>query len=119
MTQSMAAGESRTFLLTVTDEDDARVDLTGALVRMDVANIRQQQIVVVTKSSANASEIEIPAQTGDAVGTARIHLVPSDTRDLDPTSYAFDVWVVLASGARYRVVPPTVLTIEPAITSLE
>jgi len=111
-------GISKTLRLTVEDEDGERVDLTGATVYFSVKVNVADAAAVISKDSGTPSEITILTQSGDTLGQADIFLVPSDTSGLSPIQHYYDVWVVLASGARHAVVPPASFYIEQAITEL-
>jgi hypothetical protein len=108
-------GTSKTFLLTVTDEADERVDLAGARIIMSVKRSLDDEHTLIQKdSSKGATQVEIITPTKG--GQANIYLTPSDTNTMDVREYTFDVWVILSSGKRYAVIPPSVLELEAGVT---
>jgi hypothetical protein len=108
-------GSSKTYLLTVTDEDGEIQNLTGASIYFTVKCDVKDSLAKIQKSSAQATEIEIHAPTE---GKAKIYLGPTDTQNMDPGKYVFDVWVQLASGKRYPVIKPSTFKVEHAVTVL-
>lgn len=121
-------GTSKSFKLTVSDlREDSIVscgcdkasppplDLTGATIHFTVKKEISDRLPVIKKSSINSSEIEI---VNAKAGIAKIHLAPSDTQDLEPNFYVFDVWVVLANGKRFCITGPCQLQIEYGVTFL-
>lgn len=112
---SVIRGSSKTLELTVTDDTDKVVDLTGATLYFSVKTLIEDSHPLFQKRSTNVSEIEI---TKPRDGVARIYLSPADTQTLDPKEYVFDVWVVLASGKRYPVIEPSVFVVRPGVTIL-
>jgi len=108
-------GTSKTFELSVTDEDSEPIDLNGARVIFSVKRALDEKMPLIKKDSqAGASQVAI--QTPTKAGKADIYLVPSDTHTLDAGDYLFDVWVILSSGKRYAVIPPSTLTLEAGVT---
>ena len=102
-------GSSKTFCLSVKDEDGAPVDLTSAKVWFCVKEHPACSDSDIYKSSLNGpAEVLI---TDPPNGVAQIYLTPSDTLDLAPKRYTYEVWVELISGKRYQVVPPSVFEI--------
>jgi hypothetical protein len=108
-------GASKTLNLTVKDADGNPVDLTGATLYFTVKRKETDASCIIQKISSDVAQIEIASPATQ--GTAQIFLQPSDTNK-DPGKYRFDVWVVLASGARYVVVKPSVFEIVPGVTVL-
>lgn len=107
-------GTSKTFELTVTDESGGVVNLTGSRVIMTVKRELIDRAPVIQKDSAvGPAQVEL---SEPKAGKAKIYFDPSDTQTLDVREYLFDVWVVLASGKRYAVVPPSVLEIVAGVT---
>lgn len=112
-------GTSKNFELTVCDDAGDPVDLTGARVIATVKCDLYDDKISIQKDSANgAAEIEILAQSGDTLGQALIKFTPSDTQNLDPGEYIFDVWVILSSGARHIVVGPALFVVKRGVTVL-
>jgi len=112
-------GTSKNFELSVCDDAGAFVDLTGArLIATVKCDLREDRISIQKDSQVGPAEIEIYTQTGDTLGKALIKFAPSDTQNLDPGEYIFDVWVILSSGARHIVVGPDPFIIERGVTVL-
>ena len=108
-------GASKTLNLTVKDKDGNPVNLTGSTLYFTVKKKETDRVCVIQKISTDAAQIEVASPA--TKGTAQIFLQPSDTNK-DPGKYRFDVWVVLASGARFVVVKPSVFEIVPGVTVL-
>jgi hypothetical protein len=80
-------------------------------VKRDLAEVAP---LIQKDSAVGPAQIEI--MTPPKAGKARIYLSPSDTQRLDAREYVFDAWVVLSSGKRHPVIPPSVFEIEPGVT---
>ena len=106
-------GSSKTLLLTVTDANDRPVDLTGAKVVMTVKRSLEDRDPLIYKTSDDPNHAVIPNPRD---GQAKIYLLPSDTQRLEVRQYIFDVWVILNSGKRYPVVPPSVFDVTAGVT---
>jgi len=116
-TVAVIRGSSKTYELTVVDENNDPVDLTGARVLFTVKTLITDASPVIQKDSqAGAAQIEI--MPNPKAGKARIYLSPSDTRNLDVAEYVFDAWVVLSSGKRHPVIPPSIFEVEAGVTVL-
>lgn len=110
----MIRGTSKTFTLAVKDEEGNPVNLTGARVIFSVKKTICEDYCLLQKDSAHGvSEVDI---TEPKAGLAEIYLTPGDTQTWGTGEYVFDVWVVLVSGKRYAVVPPSILEIEAGVT---
>lgn len=108
-------GSSKTYELSVVDENDDPVDLTGARVLFTVKrDIVDTAPLIQKDSDAGPTQVEI--MTPPKAGKARIYLSPSDTQRLEAVEYVFDSWIVLSSGKRHPVIPPSVFEIEPGVT---
>lgn len=109
-------GTSKTLLLTVADSSTAKpVNLTGARVIFTVKRRLEDQNPVIQKTSDYSTQVLLTTPTA---GQAEIYLTPSDTQTLEVKDYVFDIWVVLASGKRYAVVPPSVFSLKAGVTVL-
>jgi hypothetical protein len=111
---SILAGSSKTYRLTIYDEDGDLLDLTGSTLYFTVrngANVQQFQ-----KISSNPAQIEILTQSGATLGQADVKLVPSDTSALPAGEYKYDAWIVLASSKRYAIIPPSIFRVEIPVT---
>lgn len=109
-------GVTKTLRLSVIDDDGDAVDLAGATVYFRAKEAIGDASAVISKSSAQVSEIEILTPTTG--GQADIKLAPSDTATLNLVPHVYDVWVQLASGDRHAVVKPARLYLERAVTEL-
>jgi len=108
MNIQMCRGDSRTFELTVTDENGV-VDLDGAEIRFTVKRsyVDPDSEAIIQKATANVDgggdeQILI---TDAPNGEAEIYLVPADTIGLEIPSYDLyqDVQVTMPSGKVYTV----------------
>lgn len=121
-------GTSKSFKLTVSDLREESIvscgcspasppplDLTGVTLHFTVKKEISDRLPVIKKTSLISSEIEI---VNAKAGTAKIHLNPSDTQDLEPNFYIFDVWVVLSNGKRFCITGPCQIQVEFGVTFL-
>ena len=106
-------GTSKTLQLSVVDSNRKPVNLSGATIIMTVKNTVDNLKNVFQKTTNDPTQILITDPFG---GIAQIFINPSDTQYLDIKQYVFDVWVILTSGARYAVVPPTILDLQAGVT---
>jgi flavoprotein len=110
-------GQSKTYLVTVTDELGARVDLTGGVAKMTIKDNLTSPTVTIAKSSTVVTEIVILSQVVETTkGQFEVYFVPSDTTSVAPGEYKYDVWVQLASGKRYPVIHPSSFLLEASVT---
>lgn len=109
-------GSSKTYELEVVDGDEAAVDLTGARIVLTVkCDVADPAPLIQKDSQAGATQVDI---NHPKEGRAEIKFAPSDTQTLDVGEYVFDVWVVLASGTRGPVVPPSPFRVIAGVTVL-
>lgn len=107
-------GTSRTLVLTVKDSHGDVVDLTSSRVVFSVKCKTSDTTPIIQKDSDVGSA---QAEITDAVnGEAKIYIQPSDTQNLNPTKYIFDVWVILSSGSRHLVVGPGAFNVKAGVT---
>lgn len=111
-------GTSKTYRVTVVDDDGERVDLTGATAHFRVKLTIDDVSAVITKISTTPAQITILTQSGTTLGQYDVFIVPGDTSMLAPATYVYDSFVVLASGKRYCVLEPAEFVIERAVTEL-
>jgi hypothetical protein len=111
----LVRGTSKTLELIITDADGKAVDITGAKIVMSVKVAATDAAPLIQKSSDSITQAEV---TVPREGKARIYLVPADTQTLAVKSYVFDVWLVLASGKRFAVVPPSAFEVQAGVTLL-
>jgi hypothetical protein len=98
----------------VTDEAGGVVNLTGSRIIMTVKReLTDSNAVIQKDSQVGVSQVEL---SEPKAGKAKIYFDPPDTQTLDVREYVFDVWVILASGKRYAVVPPSILEIVSGVT---
>lgn len=108
-------GASRTLELTVTDDNNAPVDLTNGKLYLSVKVAPLDERALLQKTSADPLQIDIFAPRS---GKAKIYFQPADTANLDTHEYVFDVWAVLANGRRYPVIQPSVFAVQPGVTRI-
>lgn len=102
-------GDAATLRLTVTDDDDARVDLTGATIELQIKTaINGADPATVSK--AIGSGITLLAQAGDTLGQADIAISGADTNQT-PGLFYLDVVVTPLAGDRQHVIAPMAITI--------
>jgi hypothetical protein len=109
----MYRGTSKTFILEITDEEGAVVNLTGSTIYFTVKDSIDAVNPLIQKKSSDALQIDIYDPVG---GKAKIYLDPADTQALALKPRIFDVWVVLTSGKRYVVIPPSDFVLKPSVT---
>lgn len=110
---SIIRGSSKTLELSVVDDSDAAVPLTGAQIYFTVKRCADDSQSLISKTTAVITQIEITSAVG---GKARIFLNPGDTQNMPAGNYTFDVWVVLTSGKRFPVVLPSTFEVLPGVT---
>jgi hypothetical protein len=106
-------GTSKTLQLSVVDSNRKPVNLTGTTIIMTVKETVDNHKNIFQKTTNVATQIQITDPFG---GVAQIFITPADTQNLDIKQYVFDVWVILTSGARYAVVPPTIFDLQAGVT---
>jgi len=83
-----------------TDDPEARIDLTDAVIHFWAKLNRTSAEVAIELDSESLAQIEILDQTEAATkGKARIYLEPIDTDDLETGNYEFEVRAVDDAGA--------------------
>jgi len=123
-TLHVTRGESRTFLLTVTNlKTKVPVDVTGAKVWFTIKNRVEDVDAIVAKKNLIAGGVDgqilitVP-QTGLTAGQVQVFIDPADTAGLDPEeTYWCDAWVQLTNNRRYQVVSNRPFKVDPAVTS--
>lgn len=109
-------GETKTLQLTVSDESGDPVDLTDGRVVFGVKRRVDDVGLILSKDSEKGvDEVELDDPRR---GRAQIKLLAADTRRLDAKDYVYDVWVVLTSGARHPVIPPSVLEVVSGVVQI-
>ena len=94
---SLPRGDSRTYRLTITDEEDNIYNLTGATVYFTVkeANSQADSVAVIQLSSASITEIDIDEPTN---GKAYIYVKNIHTQDMEIKSFIYDCQVLLPTN---------------------
>jgi len=110
-------GNHGTWLLTVYDENDDTIDLTGAGVIFTVKKTKTTPAVSVQRRSPDAggsiNEIEILDQV-TSPGQCYVKIIPANTRDLDAGDYVYDVKVII--GGQEKTVVDSKFTLLEAVT---
>lgn len=103
----MTKGDNRDLEVTLTWPNGDPVDLTDSELRFTVKEKLSdpQSAAKITKANAKAgggdTEIKIINPAG---GRLDVYLVPTDTEDLDPATYQWDIEVILATGKKITAV---------------
>lgn len=108
-------GTSRTYEVQVQDEHCEPVNLTGCTMYFTVKERIDDVAPLFQKSSLNALEIQFTDPEG---GIARVYVQPADTFNAKVKPYVFDIWLILTTGKRYVIVPPSTFEIQPSVTVL-
>lgn len=111
---TLTIGSSKTYRLTVYDEDGALLDLTGSTLYFTAKTTAGATIFA--KVSTDTNQIEILTQSGDTLGQADVKIVPSDTSAATAGNHRYDAWIELASGKRYQIVPVSTFTLTAPVT---
>lgn len=110
---TVLAGDDLALRLTVTDDADARVDLTGAGIELEVkARIGGPDPAAIRKIVGSGITL-LDQTSADTRGQADIAISSSDT-SLTPGLYWLDVVLVLG-GVRGHVIAPREFTIVGAV----
>lgn len=107
-------GDAARYRLTVTDDADARVDITGATIEVQV----RTALGAVDPPSIGksvGSGITILTQSGDTLGQADVVFASGDT-NIAPALYWIDVVITLA-GDRVHIVAPREYTISSVVNA--
>lgn len=114
--KEVVAGEDQTFRLTVTDSGGNAEDLTGRTLRFTVRErgAHLDPTALITKTSAIGGEIDVVPPA--SAGLADITLIPSDTEDLKPGDYLYDVWLIEGTGEQFNIIRSTKFTVKQRIT---
>lgn len=107
-------GDTATYRLTVTDDDDARINLTGATIELQVKTaLGGADPAAIAKTVGGG--ITLLAQADDTLGQADVAISSADS-GITPGLYWLDVVVVLA-GSRQHVIAPREYTIADAVNA--
>ena len=108
-------GTSKTLQVTVYNPDGTAANITGAKLVLSVKTSLYDDLPTVQKVTTVPSQAVI---TKPREGLVEFYFEPRDTQGLMPMEYIFDVWLILPTGERYAVVPPSTLTVQPSVTYL-
>lgn len=108
-------GDDATYRLTVTDEDDERINITGATIEFVLkASLGAPDPALISKSVGDGITILAQGDSDDTKGQADIVLVPADSSGITPGLYYLDI-VVTIGGVRTHVVTGREFTIGAVI----
>ena len=110
-------GQTATFLLTVTDEDEERFNLDGSTLyfRIKLAVTAADPALVALETG---SGIVHATQSGTTLGQATITVPAASTAALTDINYVYDVWLEKVSGDKQPIVPVSKLTVSIPVTNL-
>jgi len=112
---TIAKGENSTVNLQVSDDTGAAVNITGSTITLTVKDDTDESAVRLQKVSTNPSEITITDAVG---GLAEVYFVPADTVAIIADTYAYDIWIELAGGEQFQIIPVSHFKILERITVL-
>lgn len=101
---TIAKTENKTFQLTVQDENDAAVNITGGTLTFTVKRTAGDTLAKITKVSTDTAQIEI---VDAPAGRADIKLVPTDTSTLEIGKYTYDIWLTQSGGDKNQILHGT------------
>lgn len=107
-------GESIDLDVTVLDANGAAQDLTGTQLVFTLRDNIGDTDLVLQKTSALSAEIEILSAVD---GTARIHVLASETEALAEGARVYDLWIVFDATTRQLIAGPAAFTIRRAVTT--
>jgi len=102
--------DDRTLSLTVNNQDNTPVDLTGSKVYFTLKERTSDSDAAAlikkrnTAAGGGDTEIKIIDASG---GKAEIYIVPADTDGMNPGNYVWDVQITLANNKTYTVLRGT------------
>ncbi len=85
----MYKGDDKTLRVTVADQDSIAIDLLDCSLRFSLKALATDETPLIEKTTVDSAEIAIIPPTSQ--GIAEVYLIPADTVDLAPGTYAFDV----------------------------
>ena len=98
---SIPRGATRTWTMTVRDEANALVNLTGARIYFRVT--LSPTVIEKKNTAAGGSNAQIEV-TG--VGVFKAHFLHADTKDVVPATGEVEAWVLTAAGEYLQVIAP-------------
>ncbi len=94
-------GARREFTITVRDQNQALVDLTGATVYFTVAKKLDPTTTEIDLNSVDEpAQCFLLTQSGATLGQYRVILLPSDTNAMKSQLYRYDSWVEFSASDR-------------------
>jgi hypothetical protein len=96
--------------LTFKTNTGADYDLTNATIYWVVKRREKDSVALIEKDSTDATEIDIQAPATD--GIAILHIVPSDTNDLEPGTLVHDIWIKDGANEYHPVIDASPLTLK-------
>jgi len=91
---TLVRGDTLTVRFLVTDSVEARQDLTGMVVALNVRDAQRKRLI--SKSSVYADQIRV---TDAAAGELEVYFVPADTTSLKSDTYPYDLETTLDIGS--------------------
>lgn len=91
-------GDNLNRVFIVKDQDGSVLDLSGWSAKLSVKLNETDSSVLISKSSTDASEIDIHDPTN---GKLRVYFVPADTSSLTPRTYVYDLQLTSVAGKVY------------------
>ena len=95
----MFQGDTETLVTTI-NKGASPQPLTDATIKFSVKRTEDASTYLIQKSSDNSEEIEI---TDAENGVCKIYLIESDTENLSPGFYPYDIELTLPSGEKKTV----------------
>lgn len=113
---TLVRGDTLTVRFLVTDSVEARQDLTGMVIALNVRDAQRKRLI--SKSSVYADQIRV---TDAAAGELEVYFVPADTTSLKSDTYPYDLETTLDIGSTTTggvvsgPAPDTVVTVSSGI----
>lgn len=111
---SLPRGDSATYLLTVTDDDDDAIDITGLGIELEIKSALGAADPATIRKTVGAG-ITLLTQSGDTLGQATIEIDSTDS-DITPGLRYLDV-VVIDGADRQHVVGPREFSITGVVNA--
>lgn len=101
----MVRGARRQFTITVRDQNNALVDLTGATPYFTVAKkLDATTTEIDLNGTGDPTQCFLLTQAGATLGQYRVILLPADTNSLKSQLYRYDSWVEFSATDRQPVI---------------
>lgn len=108
----MEAGATFTRTITYKDPNDTAIDLTGAVIRMQVRDSIGAETVGISLTSVGTAGISVPTPTN---GTFIITVTPAQNSNLDFSQGVYDLEIEYSNGVVERVLEGRV-SVKPQVT---